>query len=204
MLYYSGAAKLATESWFNPKLNENVIDIGSNVGRHSLIAAKKGANVVSIEANPQTFEVLRENCKINRFGNIKPINVAVSNSTGKLMLSYVEGYDGLTSVDKNWIDSYGIHKPANEIEVQSEKLDNLHSFSRVDWLLIDVEGHEIQVLESALFTLSITKRIIIEVEPECREEVMNILDSFVSVKEEATSGLNNYLLLVKKEDYDND
>ena len=199
LLYYSGAAKIATESWFKPKLGENIIDVGSNVGRYSLIAAKKGANVISIEANPQTFEVLLENCKINGLRNIRPINVAVSNKTGKMMLSYVEGFEGLTSVERNWIESYGIHQAATKIEVQSEKLDNLHSFDEVDWLLIDVEGHEIEVLESALYTLSLTKRIIIEVEPERREKAMKILNSFVTVKEVVGNGVNDYIFLIKKE-----
>lgn len=199
LLYYSGAAKMATDSWFKPRTGENIIDVGSNVGRYSLIGAKKGANVISIEANPDTFDLLYENCKINEFRNIRAINVAVSNRTGKLILSCVEGHDGLASVERNWVESYGIREVTTKVEVKSEKLDNLHSFDKVDWLLIDVEGHEIEVLESALYTLSLTRRIIIEVEPERKERVMKILDGFVIVKEAASSGPNSYLFLMKKE-----
>lgn len=202
LLYYSGAAKLAfTESWFDPQPGENVIDVGSNVGRYSLIAAKKGANVIAIEANPRTFEVLSENCKLNGFMNVKPMNVAVSNKTGKLVLYYIDGYDGIASVDKEWNELNGLHKPATEFEVQSDKLDNLHSFKRVDWLLIDVEGHELEVLESAIHTLSMTKRIIVEVEPERRENIMQILYGFVPVKDVMESELSSYLLFVRKENY---
>ena len=205
LLYYSGAAKLNfTERWFRPQLGENVIDVGSNVGRYSLIAAKKGANVLAIEANPQTFEVLAKNCKINDFENIELMNVAVSNRSGKLTLYYAEGYDGISSVDKNWIESINQLKPTAAIEVRSEKLDVLRSFNKVDWLLIDVEGHEVEVLEGAANTLSITKRIIIEVELANREKVLKILDSFVPIKEETGSELNNYLFLVRIEDYKRD
>jgi FkbM family methyltransferase len=202
LLYYSGAAKLAfTESWFNPQPGENVIDVGSNVGRYSLIAAKKDANVIAIEANPQTFEVLSENCKLNGFMNIEPLNVACSNKSGSLILYYVDGYDGIASVDKKWAELNGLNRPRTEFEIQCEKLDNLHSFNKVDWLLIDVEGHELEVLESAVHTLSITKRIIIEVEHEYRKDVVNILKGFVLIKEAVELGLNSYLLFERKEDY---
>ena len=205
LLYYSGAAKLNfTERWFKPQFGENVIDVGSNVGRYSLIAAKRGANVIAIEANPHTFEVLSENCKINGFENIKPMNVAVSNNSGKLTLYYTDGLDGIASVDKKWIELSAQLKPAVEIEVRSEKLDNLHSFNKVDWLLIDVEGHEVQVLESAATILTVTKRIIIEVEHVNKNKVMEILDGFVPIKEETGSELNNYLFLVRIEDYKRD
>ena len=205
LLYYSGAAKLKfTERWFKPQFGENVIDVGSNVGRYSLIASKRGANVIAIEANSHTFEVLSDNCKINGFENIRPMNVVVSNNSGKLTLYYTDGLDGIATVDKKWIELNAHLKPTAENEVQSEKLDNLHLFNSVDWLLIDVEGHEIQVLEGATKTLSVTKRIIIEVERVDKNKVLKILDGFVPIKEEVGSELSNYLFLVRREDYNKD
>ena len=66
--------------------------------------------------------------------------------------------------------------------------------------MIDVEGHEVEVLEGAVNTLSITKRIIIEIELANREKVLKILNSFVSIKEEVESIQSNYLFLVREED----
>ncbi len=204
LLYYSGAAKLAfTEKWFKPKRGENVIDVGSNVGRYSLIAAKKGANVIAIEANPFTFKVLQKNCMINGFHNVKAFNVACSNKTGTIdELYYIEGYEGISSLDLNRLKMLAEKNiEPQKIPVKAEKLDNINYFSEIDWLLIDVEGHEVEVLEGAFETLKRTKRIIIEVDDDHKNLVCEILQAFnFAVVEEVieTPNVDRYLYLVKK------
>jgi len=199
LLYYSGAAKFHfTEKWFRVKAGENVIDVGSNVGRYSLIAAKKKANVISLEADPETFDIFFQNCNLNKFKNIRPINKAASNKTGWIELYRARGYDGISTVEQRWILENG-RTITEKCEIQSEKLDNLNIFKQVDWLLIDVEGHELEVLEGAIETLKVTKRVIIEVEKSNRERVLAKLKDFKIVDEISESELDNYIFLIKIE-----
>lgn len=200
LLYYSGAAKIEmTNKWFKPKYNQNIIDIGANVGRYSLIAAKKGANVISIEANPETFRVLKDNIELNNFKNIQAINQGVSNRTGQSILYYCPGYDGISSLDPTWISSNSNQIDSDnkyiQIEVQLNKLDNLIKFESIDWLLIDVEGHEAEVLEGAVETLRNTQYIIIEVEHDKIDKVMQYLNDFRILKKVNASNLSDYLFL---------
>lgn len=64
------------------------IDVGANIGFWSLMFAEKfpQAKIYSIEANPSTFDLLRENIEINKFLNIYSINIGVSDKIGELPL----------------------------------------------------------------------------------------------------------------------
>ena len=49
--------------------NDYVIDIGANIGNHSIRFSKIAKKVYSFEAHPKTFEILRFNCA--EYKNIK-------------------------------------------------------------------------------------------------------------------------------------
>src|SRR5699024_3318028 len=61
------------------------IDIGANVGHHSLQAASavgKNGSVVAIEALPSNFSILQQNIAASNSGNIRTIHRAVSDAPG--------------------------------------------------------------------------------------------------------------------------
>ncbi len=137
------------------------IDIGANMGIYSYYLSKHFRNV-------ESFEPL-ENCTIllnkyaSRIGNLKLYTVGLSNKNEKAFL-YVpiigEGHllnAGLAS----------IHDPGGQrkqIEVPLHRLDD-YGFKEVDFIKIDVEGHEYEVLEGAIETISREKPVLlIEIE----------------------------------------
>ena len=76
------------------------------------------------------------------------------------------------------------------IHVPADTLDHLvrsRGVERIDWLKIDVEGHEISVLEGGRAALSLTKRIILEVtestEMECRRILEPVGFEVVAIEE---------------------
>lgn len=112
--------------YFNPYINDNLtfLDVGALCGSWTLPALTLGANVISIEPDPNFFKILENNVKINHFeSKWRGINCAVFNENGRAEL-----YD-MGEVELNRIDSLGL--------------------SNVDYIKIDVEGAETEALQGA-------------------------------------------------------
>ncbi len=164
---FAGIQEPNTIHWFNPTNGDVVIDVGAHIGRYTLIAAKQAGMVVSVEPEPRNFFLLQENVKLNRFRNVIAIKTAVSDKQVSQELSVSGGGDtGTSSLEENW--SWRLDKGVerNRIELETETLDQITDrlqVAEIDWLKIDVEGHEIPVLNGASRTLAKTRRLILEV-----------------------------------------
>jgi hypothetical protein len=71
-----------SEPWmkniFKPNRDDIVVDVGSHVGKYSLVASKLVGNsgkVIAIEAEPENYKALLRNISINSFTNITPLNL---------------------------------------------------------------------------------------------------------------------------------
>jgi len=66
---------------FLPELNNIVFDLGAGVGDYALFSSiriGKRGKVISVEADLQTFELLKKNVKENNLKNVIPLNMFVS------------------------------------------------------------------------------------------------------------------------------
>jgi FkbM family methyltransferase len=124
------------------------IDAGANIGFWSLLFAEKfpQAKIYSIEANPSTFDILRENIEINKFLNIHAINIGVSDKFGEFPLYCNDtgnrGGDSFASVasDRN-----------RNIMVATKPLTSIFEeadIKKIDIMKMDIEGFEEIVLSS--------------------------------------------------------
>ena len=129
--------------YHNKLLYKNFIDIGGNIGLHSIIAGKLGYSVRTYEPDQIHFEVLQENIKNNDLNdNVKLIRAAVSNKKGAAAFTRVlDNTTGshLTHSKKN---PYG---PLEEIIVDKENIVDI-IFDKPDLLKIDAEGHECEII----------------------------------------------------------
>jgi FkbM family methyltransferase len=169
----------AVASVFKPSLGETVVDVGAYFGRYSLISSKAvgpRGKVISIEAHPSNFQILKKNLILNKRQNVIPLNIAISNREGKtnLYIAPSSGWHSIIDCQKN---------SAGFLEVPCTTLDNLLkelSISRVDWIKIDVEGAEQMVLEGSKETLAQNKnlKIILEIHPEVADErsILSLLE----------------------------
>lgn len=133
-----------------------VIDVGANIGLHSLIWAQlvgpKG-RVVSFEPVPPNFETLVGNTKLNpKITCIKPLNVALGETQAQLRFSAPQDRAGLTS------GSYSATRVGgSEYVVQQTTMDaftsKLEPSLRIRLVKIDVEGWESRVIDGALNTI---------------------------------------------------
>jgi FkbM family methyltransferase len=63
-----------------------MIDIGANVGNHSVFLSKFFRQIIAFEPHPRNFLLLQANGMLTE--NILPINTALGSSTGSANLSY--------------------------------------------------------------------------------------------------------------------
>lgn len=145
--------------WFRPGPGELVVDVGAHIGTYTLRAGKAGADVIAFEPNPDSYRLLCANVKLNDLGRVSCRNVALGSEAGVAQLNVPDVYLGRAWTSDEAHGSTGI-------SVRVARLDDEVASPRdrpVDWLKIDVEGSELQVLKGATETLRRTKQVIIEI-----------------------------------------
>ncbi|MBI2798435.1 FkbM family methyltransferase [Candidatus Saccharibacteria bacterium] len=150
------------------KKNDVVIDLGANVGLHSVYIAKllKGTgHIYSFEPVPDTYRLMLETLSLNRVDNVSPYMVAMGNKPGKTKMNiFDQKYSAWNTFGK---PQFGDHKPTKSIFVETQKLDGFAKqtkINKIDFLKIDVEGFEKQVLQGAALLLKNNKISILSFE----------------------------------------
>ncbi len=152
---------------FNPKL---CVDIGAHTGNYSnLLFNELKCKVISFEANSYSFKEL-EKLKKNFKPNFYPYNYAISNKNKNIYLYYGSKLSQLASLHKNLSRINFIkNKNKNKKLVKGITLDtffekNKKKFKSIDFIKIDTEGHEYEVLLGAKKTIKKFKPSFIQIE----------------------------------------
>ena len=122
-----------------------VLDIGANVGLYSLLLSRlvgKDGSVIAIEPDPDLFAALEASCRANAADNIELHNVAAAAEPGRLSL-----YRSLLNAGDNRIGSHERAQPTRRVETQAVTVDHLVGGRPVDFIKMDVQGWEGQVLK---------------------------------------------------------
>ncbi len=175
---------------FHPSRGDIVIDIGAHMGRYTIPSSKyvgPNGKVIAIEAHPYNFKMLERNISLNRLTNVTAIKCALYSKREKVKLYLPDEKQGYTmhhSVMSNYlITKYSEKMEQNYIEVQAYPLDELirtTDVKQVNWIKIDVEGAEYEVLKGAEDILTASRRISILVEihgKDTYEPTMKLLKS---------------------------
>ena len=162
---------------FCPKQGDTVVDVGAHMGRYTITSSKsvgESGKVIAVEADPYNFRILQQNLRLNKLTNVTALNWAVYSKRARLKLYRPDEYLGSTghrSLMTNYPDYPAFkHHKANEtqfIEVEADILDNLlrsTGINQVNWIKIDVEGAEYEVLKGSKEILSANNPISILVE----------------------------------------
>ncbi len=143
--------------WRLIEIGETAIDIGANIGYvTSIMSVKVGktGRVWCFEPNPEVYKELTiniESWKIKGYDNISPQQIALSNYSGNGVLNLTPKNRGEVFIDTS---QKVVNIQANSKEacvVNIERLDNFleKEKNNVGVLKIDVEGHELEVLQGA-------------------------------------------------------
>ena len=168
-------------------LGSIVMDIGANMGEWSLHMAKMvGGNgrVFCFEPIPSMVQALEKTIAINNFSQVSISECAISNKTGRSQFSIPFDKDnqaipfwsrlvlGEEFATPKWIDNpWAKVATTKTIEVQTTTLDRFtseKSITKLDFIKIDVEGHEKYVIEGGQKTLKTLKPAMI-LEAACEE-----------------------------------
>jgi len=161
---------------FLPQYGDTVIDIGAHIGSYTVRIAKAVGEeglVIAFEPDPDNFKLLLLNLKVNKLRNVIALPYAISNHSGTLTLhrSRCTGLHSTAVVPPGYIGS---------VKVKAITLDDIIksvNIKRVDWIKIDVEGAEKEVLEGAIDTLKTTRNIVVEVKKENLRHIISISKS---------------------------
>lgn len=137
-----------------------VVEVGANIGGHTVtIARSVGATgrVVAIEPQPIVFQCLCANLALNCVLNVDALNCGCAESGRALVLPAVdyakEGNFGGIALQSQ--------STGPSISVRCESLDNLlHDFRQVDFIKIDVEGMEQEVLAGSTQVIECFKPVL--------------------------------------------
>ena len=160
------------------RAGDTFIDVGGNKGDFALLAAKivgDDGKVICIEPEPSNVDWIRRSIGLNGYRNVKVCKLALSDHDGEsfLHLGKKSGFHTLLSgaPDRN----------QGSINVRVRRLDGLLSeleVRRVDFLKIDVEGAELEVLKGAAETLRSNPKIVLflDIHPFLGVNVSRVFD----------------------------
>ncbi len=154
---------------FLPKEGDIVVDVGAHIGRYTIIASKMigfRGKVIAIEAHPANYDILKRNIALNKLSNVIALNYAVHSR--KIMVKLYEPgqEEGFTIYNTIMSDRTTLNNQ-KYIEVKADTLDSLlleNGIKEVNWIKIDVEGAEYEVLMGATSMLSSNKDISLLIE----------------------------------------
>lgn len=137
----------------NGKKYITIFDVGANVGNYSIEILKSFNNenlkLYLFEPAKITFNKLKNNIKENE--NIKLYNFGFGNENNQLNLYSDKDGSGLASIYKRKLDHFNVDLK-NVENVKIKKLDNFcaeQDIKHIDFLKLDVEGHELSILKGA-------------------------------------------------------
>jgi len=142
---------------FEVEKGDTVLDVGAWVGGFSVPAAFRAERVVAVEPHPLNLIYLRRN--VAGLGNVEVVEEALWRKKGRMRL-----FLGPSSLQHSLIAGKGAHlaEAKSWVWVRTETLDGLVSrlgLRRVDFLKMDVEGAEVEILRRGKRTLGITRKI---------------------------------------------
>jgi len=133
----------------------HVVDIGANIGYYTLIEAQnvgKTGKIYAIEPEPNNFGFLNRNVQANNFRDVIEIyQIAIADKDGEAKF-YISNKSNLHSLLPNPENRY--------IAVKTLTLDNfLKDKHPVDFIRMDTEGFEYNIIKGATNTLKREKNI---------------------------------------------
>lgn len=148
--------------------NPVVLHAGAYVGTESVVFAKiwEKGKILAFEPNPTRFEKLVENTQA--FANIKPFNMALNTYRGKAEFFLCYGTGGTNPIFDSASSllaptpQIAIHYQGPKIMVECVNLDEWCSdnqIDRIDFMRLDLQGLELQVLTSSPRILKTVKVI---------------------------------------------
>lgn len=179
--------------WANRKRYRRVLDIGANIGLHTVILSKCGYEVFSFEPDPQHHQILRRNIELNDCKSVHDNNAAVSNKSGQMEFIRVLGNttgSHLAGAKKN---------PYGKLEKFQVIVEDINQYiNEMDLIKLDAEGHEKEIILSTRIEDWLDTDAFVEIENE--ENANAVYNFFEGSKVNLFSQKRNWSRVANLED----
>ena len=147
-----------------------VLDVGANIGNHSLYYLNecKAKGVICFEPVKNTFNILKKNIEINKLNDrAKLYNVAVGCESGRAVVGqYDINNIGGTTIELN-----------NDGNIDVVSVDNLGIQDKIGMIKMDVEGFELSALKGMYKLIERDKPfLIVEIRDKNYPDVMKMIE----------------------------
>ena len=167
-----------------------VVDIGANIGLHSLYMCKlvgEQGFVHSFEPFQKNFKSLKRNISLNHFQNIALENIAVSDSASGIEVFYNSDTHNLGAVTM-FPENQSYSERVNSITLDHYAHEK--SIKKIDFVKIDIEGGEYPALMGMKkILISHSPILLIEIEPKILSRTPYTEENIINFLSE-----NNYTL----------
>ena len=165
LTFYFGNSEPDLFAFYDSFLKKGMValDVGANIGLHTLFMAKRVApvgQVLAFEPSPKNFSRLKEHVEKNHLENVRIFPLAVGDRRGTGFF-----HENLNDSSRSHFSDGG---PGLAIEIV--RLDDIcrsEGVRQIDFLKMDVEGFEMRALEGAepLFSAGSCDVLQIELDP---------------------------------------
>jgi FkbM family methyltransferase len=159
---------------------KTVYDVGGYIGLVTLFFARQvgeTGQVITFEPNPQNYKAILDHVNLNGFSNIRVIPLGLSSQSETL--KFVVSGPARGTADPTKQKSRLAQKDEQIIQIEVDTLDHqilINQLPRPDFVKIDVEGLEIEVLRGMTQTITNHKpAIFLELHGTAEREVVTFL-----------------------------
>lgn len=124
------------------ELSENkvMLDIGSNIGQHSLLSSPYCKKIYAFEPMPPVFNQFNESIRKNKIKNIETFNIGIGDKKENKEFYFVKDHAGASSfIDRK-------NSNTEKIVLKIDTLESILGDTKFDVVKIDVEGFEAVVI----------------------------------------------------------
>lgn len=133
--------------------NSVVVDVGANIGAFTIFASQWAKKILSFEPASDNFRMLCANIKLNDIRIATPYQMAITSEKGKRDFYVAER-------EHSGSHSFLLQRYDKAIEVETLSVADLienESLKRINFLKLDCEGSEIEIIEG--LSLKTAKKI---------------------------------------------
>lgn len=168
------------DRFFHGKQDMAVLDIGANIGLFSMFSRQHAKKVFAIEPAQEHFDVLQKNIEYNKWDNVTPIRKAIFTESKPMQFFHNKN---TTMFSLSSLVEDKTSKPESVDAIDFETLFNTYKIDHIDFMKLDIEGAEVDVIGGSAF-----------------EKVCPKIDSFV-IEYHDWSGRNPSQLATTLKDY---
>lgn len=157
-IIYTGNYEPALKKVFQSiiKYGDAILDVGANIGFHTLYFAElTGANgsVIAFEPIPPNYQALQENIALNNFNQVSAQNIALSNKNEQITIAVDQASENP--------GAFNLFDKSGDLVINCFKGDEIIKDQKIDFIKIDVEGYESFVIDGLLATIKKYRPVIV-------------------------------------------